>query len=98
MVDNRAMDFLYYPLVSKQGIESEEFPGALLTGAVRGAHRHRVKDTLAVLLSLSGDHRFSLEDIQELLKNASDVFFDAQGSVTRAMQAACDQVNKLSLS
>ena len=97
MVDNRAMDFLYYPLVSKQGIESEEFPGALLTGAVRGAHRHRVKDTLAVLLSLSGDHRFSLEDIQELLKNASDVFFGAQGSVTRAMQAACDQVNKIML-
>ena len=91
------MDFLYYPLVSKQGIENGEFPGALLTGAVRGAHRHRSKDTLAVLLSLSGDHRYSREEIQELVNNASDVFFAAQGSVTRAMQAACDQVNKLIL-
>jgi hypothetical protein len=91
------MDFLYYPLVSKQGKESEEFPGALLTGAVRGAHRHRSKDTLAILLSLSGNHRYSQEEIQELLKNASDVFFGAQGSVTRAMQAACNQVNKLIL-
>ena len=91
------MDFLYYPLVSKQGIESGEFPGALFTGAVRAAHRHRSKDTLAVLLSLSGDHRYSPEEIQDLVKNASDAFFAAQGSVTRAMQAACDQVNKLIL-
>ena len=91
------MDFLYYPLVKKQGVESEEFPGALLTGSVRGAHRHRTKDTLAVLLSISGDHRYSREEIQELVKNASDIFFASQGSVTRAMQAACDQVNKLIL-
>jgi len=91
------MDFLYYPLVSKQGIESGEFPGSLLTGAVRGSHRHRSKDILAVLLSISGDHRFSRDEIQDLVKNASDVFFAAQGSVTRAMQAACDQINKLIL-
>lgn len=97
MAEKRAMDFLYYPLVNKQGIESEEFPNALLTGSIRGAHRHRVKDTLAILLSLSGNHRYSNEDIRELLKNASDVFFGVQGSVTRAMQAACDQINKLIL-
>lgn len=97
MAGSRAMDFLYYPLVCRQGIESDEFPGALLAGAPRGAHRHRMKDILAVLLSMSGNHRYSLEEIQELLKNASDVFFGAQGSVTRALQAACDQVNKLVL-
>ncbi|MDP2965938.1 MAG: hypothetical protein Q8N39_07895 [Pelolinea sp.] len=91
------MDFLYYPLVSRNGIESVETPNALLTGAPRGSHRHRIKDALAVLLSLSGDHRYSPEEIQELLKSASDIFFGAQGSVTRAMQTACDQVNKLIL-
>ena len=97
MADIRVMDFLYFPLVSRQGIEQGEFPGALLTSAVRGAHRHRSKDTLAVVLSLSGDHRYSGDEIQELVNSTSEVFFAAQGSVTRAMQAACDQVNKLIL-
>ena len=97
MVDTNLMDFLYYPLVYRKGIDSVEFPGALVTGAPRGAHRHRMKDTLAVLLSLSGNHRYSLNEIQELLKSASDIFFGAQGSVTRAIQAACDQINKLIL-
>ncbi len=91
------MEFLYYPLVFRQGIESDEFPSALVTRAPRNAYRHRVNDTLAILLSLSGDHRFSSEEIRELSKKASDVFYATQGSVTRAMQAACDQVNKLIL-
>jgi hypothetical protein len=91
------MDFLYYPLVTRNGIESVESPNALLTGAPHGSHRHRSKDAVAILLTTSGDHRYSQEEIQELLKSASDVFFGAQGSVTRAMQAACDQVNKLIL-
>lgn len=96
-VDSREMDFLYYPLVCRQGTESDDFPAALITGAPRGAHRHRSNDTLAILLSLSGDHRYSSEEIQDLSKSASEVFFATQGSVTRAMQAACDQVNKLIL-
>ncbi len=91
------MDFLYYPLVNKQGIETDIFPGAFFTGAIRSAHRHRSKDTLAVLVTLSGDHRYSHEEIQELVKDCSDVFFTAQGSVTRAIQAACDHLNKMVL-
>ncbi len=93
----RVMNFLYYPLVLRQGNASDHFPGAQLIGSVRGAHRHRVKDLLAVLLSLSGEHRYSADEISELAAAAADVFFGAQGSVTRALQAACDQVNKLVL-
>jgi hypothetical protein len=88
------MEFLYYPLVNRNGIETDEFPDAYVTFAPKGSHRHRIKDALAILITFNGDHRYSLDEIQVLLKNASDVFFASQGSVTRAMHAACDQVNK----
>lgn len=91
------MDFLYYPLVLRQGFERETSPFIHVIDAPRESHRHRLKDCLAVLLSIKGNHQYSEEEIKVLLKEASKVFFDTQGSVTRAMQSACDYSNKLLL-
>ena len=88
------MDFLYYPLVVKHGIEEEASPLIHVTDAPRGSHRHRLKDCLAILLSLKGIHHYTGEEFQNLVKETSNVYFSTQGSVTRAMQMACDFINK----
>ena len=58
------------------------------------AHRHRQHDLLAMLLTVSGDHRYDPEEIQTITREAAESFFHIQGSVTRAMQAVADALNK----
>ena len=62
--------------------------------APRGAHRHRREDLLAILLDISGDHHYTNNEIHELAEGAANAFFREQGSVTRAMQQACNDVNR----
>ena len=88
------MRFTYFPLAVRQDKERQLIPGAIVMAAPHGAHRHRKDDLLAVLLTVSGDHRYEGEEIQALAENAANVFFGAQGSVTRAMQQACDETNR----
>jgi hypothetical protein len=58
------------------------------------AHRHRQHDLLAMLLTVSGDHRYDPQEIQDFTREAAESFFQIQGSVTRAMQAVADALNK----
>lgn len=88
------MEFVYYPLAVRKEKERQIIPGAAVLAAPRGSHRHRHADLLAVLLSISGDHRYEIEEIQELSATAGNVFFGAQGSVTRAMQQASEETNR----
>jgi hypothetical protein len=91
----RIMQFTYYPLAVRQGKERQNIPGALVLAAPRSSHRLRKDDLLAVLLEVSGDHRYSGEEIRELAEKTAAVFFGAQGSVTRAMQQASEETNRL---
>ncbi len=89
------MQFTYYPLAVRQGKERQAIPGALVLVAPRSAHRLRKDDLLAVLLEVSGEHRYEGEEIRELAEKTANVFFGAQGSVTRAMQQASEETNRL---
>lgn len=88
------MEFNYFPLAVRQGKERQTIPGALVMTAPRMAHRHRKDDLLAVLLSATGDHRYEGEEIRQLAEEAANIFFGAQGSVTRAMALACEETNR----
>ena len=88
------MEFIYYPLALRQNKERQHIPGAVVMAAPRGAHRHRREDLLAILLDISGDHHYTNNEIHELAEGAANAFFREQGSVTRAMQQACNDVNR----
>jgi len=88
------MAFIYYPLAVRKNQERRSIPGAKVMIAPRGSHRHRRDDLLTVLLNLSGEHRYDGEEHAELTDMAANVFFGAQGSVTRALQEACEEVNR----
>ncbi|BBB49312.1 hypothetical protein [Pelolinea submarina] len=89
-----SIDFIYYPLVFRAGREGEAIPGMQVMQAPAIAHRHRQRDLLAMLLTVSGDHRYDPEEIQTITQAAAESFFQIQGSVTRAMQAVADTLNK----
>ncbi len=89
-----SFNLLYYPLVFRAGREGAAIPGMQVLQAPAGAHRHRQHDLLAMLLTISGDHRYDPEEIQELAKEAGQTFFRIQGSVTRAMQTVTENINK----
>ena len=89
-----SLNFTYYPLVYRAGREGVAIPGMQVLDAPRLAQRHRQGDLLALLLSLSGDHRYDPEEIQVFTREAALAFFQMQGSVTRAMQAVAENLNK----
>ena len=89
-----SFNFLYYPLVYRAGRESGAIPGMQVLQAPAAAHRHRQHDLLAMVLTVSGDHRYNPEEIQAITQEAASLFFQTQGSVTRAMQAAAEAINK----
>ncbi len=89
-----SFDFHYYPLVYRAGREGDAIPGLQVLSAPAISNRHRQHDLLALLLTISGDHRYDPEEIQALTLEAGQAFFQVQGSVTRALQAVADSLNK----
>ena len=89
-----AIDFIKYQLQSTGGNEYHQIPGTLVEHAARTTQRHRQGDLLAIFLSFSGEHRYINKEINELTRTASGIFFHAQGSVTRAIQLAIEDLNK----
>jgi len=89
-----AIDFITYQLQSTGGQEFHHITGVLVECAARTTHRHRQDDLLAIALSFSGNHRYSNQEIDELVKIASGIFFHAQGSVTRAIHLVMEDLNK----
>lgn len=87
------LDFQYFPLVYSQEKEHADLPGVVVQSGARTAQRHRREDILALLLSLEGDHRYAREETDALIRQAADIFFGAQGSLTRALQEMTDWIN-----
>ena len=89
-----AIDFITYQLQSTGGKEFHQIPGVLVENAARTTQRHRQDDLLALFLSFSGEHRYINEEIDDLTKTASGIFYHTQGSVTRAIQMILEDLNK----
>jgi len=89
-----AFDIIYYPLIQKGAGAAPKLPGMLVIHAPRRAHRQRRGDIIAFFLSLNNQKHFQTEQIESALNESADCFFQSQGSVTRAMQDACDDLNK----
>jgi len=88
------IDFIVYQLQHFNNKVYTEIPGVLVERAAKTTHRHRNSNLLAMQLSFSGKHSFQGDEIEQLLKKASGIFFHAQGSVTHAMQLVIEYLNK----
>jgi len=89
-----AIDFITYQLRSSRGQEYNQIVGVLVEQAARTTHRHRHGDLLALFLSFTGNHNYINEEIDDLTKISSGVFFHAQGSVTHAINLVIEDLNK----
>jgi hypothetical protein len=88
------IDFCHYLLNYAAGDAIPDLSTVRCDQASKGAHRHRQEDLLGLLLTIRGDHRYQSEELNELAELASSLFFQQQGSVTRAIQVCFDEVNK----
>jgi hypothetical protein len=88
-----SIDFNYFSLVFDDARVSRAIPGMLVASAPRSACRHRRGDLLAIYLDITGEHRYQADEISTLVRDAAGQFFQTQGSVTRAMLTACDQIH-----
>ena len=88
------IDLITYQLQSRGGKEIHHINGVLVEHAARSTHRHRQGDLLGLFLSFSGDHHYLDQEINDLVKTASGIFFHTQGSVTNAIQNVVEDLNK----
>lgn len=90
-----SMDFIYYPLISPQSSWGEEYPGLLMMTSPHTAARHRKGDVLAAFLQVNGDHQLRADEFENIITETTRMFFETQGSLTKAIQTAFDWANRL---
>ena len=86
-------DLNILPIHRQNGREFADLPGLLAVAPPRKAARGRDKDSLILYLMLSGNADFSVEDVRELTRNASNLFFQTPGSLTFAMRKTTENFN-----
>lgn len=87
-------DFIVYQLQYIGEKEYTKIPGVLVERAAKASHRHRQSDLLAMQLSFEEEDLFKGDEVEHLLEEASGLFFNTQGSVTRAIQQVIDHLNR----
>jgi hypothetical protein len=88
------IDFTVFRLKRISDLEQTSIPGSIVESAAKLTHRHRQSDLFAIQIETSGSSLRSSDDLREMAKKASGIFFHTQGSVTRAIQSVVDALNK----
>ncbi len=90
-----SFDLNYYSLNIRKGEEQDSLSGGLAAAAPRLANRLRKDDLLTLLLSIRGNKDADEQEIHKITLQLSQVFFQTMGSVTRAMSAVGQEINRL---
>ena len=85
----------YYSLNILKGEEQGILSGGLAAAAPRLANRLRKDDLIAMLLSIRGNKDADEQEIQKITRQLAQVFFQTMGSVTRAMSAVGQEINRI---
>jgi hypothetical protein len=88
-----ALDFKHRKLIFKTGEDSGVYCETVVLKSPKSAHRHRKGDLLAISFCIWDEHRYDRSEIDLLTNQSAGIFFQSQGSVTRAMQAMIDWIN-----
>jgi hypothetical protein len=82
------------PIFREEGQDFQEVPGLFVAQPPRRMARGRGQDHLVLHLDIQGNVPFDKEDIDQILKNLSRVFYDTPGSTTYALRTVADELNR----
>ncbi len=88
------IDLTLTPLYRNNGREITSLPGLLALTPPANATRVRSQERLVVYLLLAGNAVFSTSEYLQVAQGAADVFYQTSGSLTSALRAATETVNK----
>ena len=89
-----ALDLTLAPLYRINGQDIASLPGLLALTPPPNAARIRTQDRLLVYLLLTGNAVFSASEYMQVAQDAANVFYQTSGSLTSALRAATELVNK----
>lgn len=92
-----ALDLTLAPLYRINGQEIASLPGLLVLTPPTNAARMRAQDRLLVYLLLTGNAVFSSSEYMQVAQDAAKMFYQTSGSLTSALRAATELVNKILL-
>jgi hypothetical protein len=87
-------DLTLSPLYRINGQEIASLPGLFVQLPPRNAARGREQDRLIVYLLLTGTSVFSTSEYMQVAQDAANVFFQTPRTLTSALRAAAESVNK----
>jgi hypothetical protein len=86
-------DLNVLPIQRINGQELADMPGLLAVTPPRKAARKRNQENLVIHLVLSGNAALSADEVVQLTRNASDIFYQSPGTLTSAMRKAAEEIN-----
>ncbi|MQC26817.1 MAG: hypothetical protein DWG76_05130 [Chloroflexi bacterium] len=87
------LDLLVVPLHRQDGQDQANLPGLLLAHPPRRAPRGRKDERLVLLLSIQGGMQMRPAQLQKLLDDMAQGYFQSQGSVTSALREQAERLN-----
>ncbi len=88
------LDLTLTPLYRTEGKEQTSLPGLMPAMPPRKAARGRDADRLVVYLLLTGNAAFSTGEYVQLASRAAVTFYETPGTLTSALRAAAESINK----
>ena len=88
------LDLTLTPLYRLDGQEPASLPGLLPAMPPRKTARGRDQDRLVIHLSLSGNTSFTAGDYAQFANRAAKTFYETPGTLTSALRAAAEAINK----
>ena len=88
------LDITLSPLYRINGQDIASLPGLLALAPPQNAAHGREKDKLIVYLLLTGNSTFSTTEYLQVAQDAANIFYKTPRSLTSALRAAADHVNK----
>ncbi len=88
------LDFTLTPIHRINGQDQSSLPGLLAAVPPRKVARGRDQDRLVVYLLLTGNAVFSTGEYAQFASRAAVTFYETQGTLTSALRAAAESINK----
>jgi len=88
------LDFTLTPIYRINGQDQASLPGLLAATPPRKVARGRDQDRLIVYLLLTGNTTFSTGEYVQFASRAAITFYETQGTLTSALRAAAESINK----
>ncbi len=88
------LDLTLAPLYRISGMDQPSLPGLMAAMPPRKAAHGRERDRLIVYLSLTGNTVFSTGEHMQLASRAAVTFFETHGTLTAALRASAETINK----